>query len=76
MRVASDIKQCLATAKDTTPTENILENEDKLTAEGYRTQLVNNYSLKLPPDASRFQHDQHVDGADGGYARDWGEGGG
>lgn len=34
-----------------TPTENILENEDKLTAEGYRTQLVNNYSLKLPPDA-------------------------
>lgn len=34
-----------------TPTEKILENEDKLTAEGYRTQLVNNYSLKLPPDA-------------------------
>lgn len=34
-----------------TPTEKILENEDKLTADGYRTQLVNNYSLKLPPDA-------------------------
>jgi pimeloyl-ACP methyl ester carboxylesterase len=33
-----------------TPTEKILENEDKLTAEGYRTQLVTNYSLKLPPD--------------------------
>lgn len=34
-----------------TATEKILENEDKLTAEGYRTQLVNNYSLKLPPEA-------------------------
>lgn len=34
-----------------TPTEKILENEDKLTAEGYRTQFVNNYSLKLPPEA-------------------------
>lgn len=33
-----------------TPTEKILDNEDKLTADGYRTQLVNNYSLKLPPD--------------------------
>lgn len=33
-----------------TPTEKILENEDKLTADGYRTQLVNNYSLKLPPE--------------------------
>src|ERR1700712_1295597 len=33
-----------------TPTEKILENEDKLTAEGYRKQLENNYSLKLPPD--------------------------
>lgn len=34
-----------------TPTEKILENEDKLTADGYRTQLVSNYSLKLPPEA-------------------------
>src|SRR6201996_863996 len=33
-----------------TPTEKILENEDKLTAEGYRKQLEVNYSLKLPPD--------------------------
>src|SRR4051812_7901108 len=33
-----------------TPTERILENEDKLTAEGYRKQLESNYSLKLPPD--------------------------
>jgi len=33
-----------------TPTEKILENEDKLTAEGYRKQLEANYSLKLPPD--------------------------
>lgn len=33
-----------------TPTEKIIENEDKLTAEGYRKQLINNYSLKLPPD--------------------------
>ena len=33
-----------------TPTEKILENEDKLTAEGYRKQLDTNYSLKLPPD--------------------------
>jgi pimeloyl-ACP methyl ester carboxylesterase len=33
------------------PTEKILENEDKLTAEGYRKQLETNYSLKLPPDA-------------------------
>jgi pimeloyl-ACP methyl ester carboxylesterase len=33
-----------------TPTEKIIENEDKLTAEGYRKQLENNYSLKLPPD--------------------------
>jgi pimeloyl-ACP methyl ester carboxylesterase len=32
-----------------TPTEKILENEDKLTAEGYRKQLETNYSLKLPP---------------------------
>ena len=33
-----------------TSTEKILENEDKLTAEGYRKQLETNYSLKLPPD--------------------------
>jgi pimeloyl-ACP methyl ester carboxylesterase len=33
-----------------TPTEKILENEDKLTADGYRQQLVTNYSLKLPPE--------------------------
>jgi pimeloyl-ACP methyl ester carboxylesterase len=33
-----------------TPTEQILENEARLTAEGYRKQLETNYSLKLPPD--------------------------
>jgi pimeloyl-ACP methyl ester carboxylesterase len=33
-----------------TPTETILEHEDKLTADGYRKQLETNYSLKLPPD--------------------------
>src|SRR5437899_2998226 len=33
-----------------TPTEKILENEDKLTADGYRKQLETNYSLKLPSD--------------------------
>src|SRR3954463_3642570 len=33
-----------------TPTEKILDNEDKLTADGYRKQLETNYSLKLPPD--------------------------
>jgi pimeloyl-ACP methyl ester carboxylesterase len=33
-----------------TPTEKILENEDKLTADGYRKQLETNYSLKLPPE--------------------------
>jgi pimeloyl-ACP methyl ester carboxylesterase len=33
-----------------TPTEKILESEDKLTADGYRKQLETNYSLKLPPD--------------------------
>src|SRR5260221_14657398 len=32
------------------PTEKILENEEKLTAEGYRKQLETNYALKLPPD--------------------------
>jgi pimeloyl-ACP methyl ester carboxylesterase len=34
----------------TPPTEKILENEDKLTADGYRKQLETNYSLKLPPE--------------------------
>src|SRR5712675_938357 len=33
-----------------TSTEKILENEDRLTADGYRKQLETNYSLKLPPD--------------------------
>jgi pimeloyl-ACP methyl ester carboxylesterase len=33
-----------------TPTEKIIENEDKLTADGYRKQLEVNYSLKMPPD--------------------------
>jgi len=33
-----------------TPTEKIIETEDKLTADGYRKQLETNYSLKLPPD--------------------------
>jgi pimeloyl-ACP methyl ester carboxylesterase len=33
-----------------TPTEKILENEDKLTSDGYRKQLETNYSLKLPPE--------------------------
>src|SRR6201747_2447574 len=33
-----------------TPTEKILETEDRLTAEGYRKQLETNYSLKLPPE--------------------------
>lgn len=33
-----------------TPTEKILEAEDRQTAEGYRKQLENSYSLKLPPD--------------------------
>src|ERR1700682_2322729 len=32
------------------PTETILENEARLTADGYRKQLETNYSLKLPPD--------------------------
>ena len=34
-----------------TPTEKIIEREDKLTAEAYRKQLINSYSLKLPPEA-------------------------
>src|SRR3979490_2909829 len=33
-----------------TPTEKVLESEDKLTAEGYRKQLETTYSIKLPPD--------------------------
>jgi pimeloyl-ACP methyl ester carboxylesterase len=33
-----------------TPTEKILDNEDKLSADGYRKQLQTNYALKLPPD--------------------------
>ena len=33
-----------------TPTEKIIEAEDKLTAEGYRRQLETSYSLKLPAD--------------------------
>jgi len=32
------------------PTEKIIENEDKLTTEGYRKQLETNYAIKLPPD--------------------------
>jgi proline iminopeptidase len=32
------------------PTEKIIENENKLTAEGYRRQLEINYALKLPPE--------------------------
>lgn len=34
-----------------TPTERIIETEDKLTAEGYRKQLQTNYAIKLPPEA-------------------------
>jgi len=34
-----------------TPTDKIIENEDKLTAEGYRKQLETNYSPKIPPEA-------------------------
>jgi pimeloyl-ACP methyl ester carboxylesterase len=33
-----------------TPTEKMLENEDKLTAEDYRKQLQVNYAVKLPPE--------------------------
>jgi pimeloyl-ACP methyl ester carboxylesterase len=32
------------------PTEKIMENEDKLSADGYRKQLETNYALKLPPE--------------------------
>lgn len=34
-----------------TPTEKIIESEDKLTADGYRKQLQTNYAIKLPSDA-------------------------
>ena len=34
-----------------TPTEKIIDNEDKLTADGYRKQLENNYSPKIAPEA-------------------------
>jgi pimeloyl-ACP methyl ester carboxylesterase len=33
-----------------TPTEKMIETEDRLTAEGYRKQLETNYAIKLPPD--------------------------
>ncbi|MCK1386209.1 alpha/beta hydrolase [Bradyrhizobium sp. 21] len=33
-----------------TPTEKVIESEDKLTPEGYRKQLETNYAIKLPPD--------------------------
>lgn len=33
-----------------TPTEKIIETEDRLTADGYRKQLETNYALKLQPD--------------------------
>jgi pimeloyl-ACP methyl ester carboxylesterase len=33
-----------------TPTEKILENEDRLTADEYRKQLETNYSMKLSPE--------------------------
>jgi pimeloyl-ACP methyl ester carboxylesterase len=33
-----------------TPTEKIIENEDKLTPDAYRKQLETNYALKLLPD--------------------------
>lgn len=33
-----------------TPTEKIIETEDRLTPDGYRKQLETNYALKLPPE--------------------------
>src|ERR1700716_2657324 len=33
-----------------TPTEKIIEAEDRLSSDGYRKQLETNYALKLPPD--------------------------
>ncbi|SFJ99234.1 alpha/beta hydrolase [Bradyrhizobium sp. Gha] len=34
-----------------TPTEKIIETEDKLTADGYRKQLQTNYAIRLPSEA-------------------------
>lgn len=34
-----------------TPTDKMIETEDKLTAEGYRKQLQTNYAIKLPAEA-------------------------
>lgn len=34
-----------------TPTEKIIETEDKLTADDYRKQFQTNYAIKLPPEA-------------------------
>lgn len=34
-----------------TPTEKMIETEDRLTAEGYRKQLQTNYAIKLPAEA-------------------------
>ncbi|MCK1306052.1 MULTISPECIES: alpha/beta hydrolase [unclassified Bradyrhizobium] len=34
-----------------TPTEKMIETEDKLTADGYRKQLQTNYAIKLPAEA-------------------------
>jgi pimeloyl-ACP methyl ester carboxylesterase len=34
-----------------TPTEKIIQTEDKLTADGYRKQLQTNYAIKLPAEA-------------------------
>lgn len=34
-----------------TPTETMIETEDKLTADGYRKQLQTNYAIKLPAEA-------------------------
>jgi pimeloyl-ACP methyl ester carboxylesterase len=34
-----------------TPTQTIIETEDRLTADGYRAQLVANYAVTLPPEA-------------------------
>ncbi|MBR0778402.1 alpha/beta hydrolase [Bradyrhizobium diazoefficiens] len=34
-----------------TPTEKIIETEDRLTADGYRKQLQTNYAIKLPAEA-------------------------
>src|SRR5215472_11870624 len=34
-----------------TPTEKVMEREDKLTADGYFKQLEHNYAPKIPPEA-------------------------